>query len=561
MKNPFNHDHPPADTPLVNVQIDGVWTQMPKGLNAVEAARRVGKFIPHYCYHPKLAIVGNCRMCLIETGSPKMDASRAPVLDASGKPEINWVPRPAIGCATNLSEGSAIRTTSPLIEECRKGVMEFLLINHPLDCPICDQAGECKLQEYSVEYGNDHSRFVEEKVKKPKRVDIGERIVLDDERCVMCSRCIRFAKDTVHDDALGFTERGSHTTLAVHPDRPFDSNYSLNTVDICPVGALTSKDFRFQMRVWFLKETKSICTGCATGCNTIIGSRENTMYRMTPRENEEVNSEWMCDQGRLGFHYIHSPRRLTQPTVRRGPDVTPTAWTEIIPQVAERLKQFTPEQIGIVASGRMTNEEAFLLAEIRRVLGGDGVLTDYVPRFGEADGILRSADLNPNTKGIELNGLSNKGRSLADLKRSIDAGQIRALLVLHEDLIADAGWDGATLQKLDLLVTLGLLQNATTDRADFILPGASFAEKRGSMINGAGRLQRLNRAIPNPGQSMDDWQILLRLKEALGGGNGLHTIEEVFKAMAAKVPAFAGLTLSRIGDLGIELEAAAPVTK
>jgi NADH-quinone oxidoreductase subunit G len=558
MKNPFNHDHPPADTPLVNVQIDGVWTQMPKGLNAVEAARRVGKFIPHYCYHPKLAIVGNCRMCLIETGGPKLDASRAPVLDASGKPEINWVPRPAIGCATQLAEGMAIRTNSPLVEECRKGVMEFLLINHPLDCPICDQAGECKLQEYSVQYGNDHSRFVEEKVKKPKRVDIGERIVLDDERCIMCSRCIRFAKDTVHDDVLGFTERGSHTTLAVHPGQRFDNNYSLNTVDICPVGALTSKDFRFQMRVWFLKETKSICTGCATGCNTIVGSRESTVYRLTPRENEAVNSEWMCDQGRLGFHYIHSDKRLTQPITRRGPETTPVSWSEIIPQLAERLKAFTPEQIGLVASGRLTNEEAFLLAEIRRTLGGDSVVTDYVPRFGHADGILRSADLNPNTTGVTLMGLSNGGRNLATLNRGIETGQIRALLVLHEDLTAEAGWEGATLQKLDLLATIGLLKSATTDRADFILPGASFAEKRGSMINGAGRLQRLNRAIPVPGQAMDDWQILLRLKEALGGGNGLHTLEEVFKAMAAKVPAFAGLTLSRIGDLGIELAVAKP---
>jgi NADH-quinone oxidoreductase subunit G len=556
MKNPFNHDHPPADTPLVNVQVDGVWMQFPKGLNAVEVARRAGKFIPHYCYHPKLAIVGNCRMCLIETGGPKMDASRAPVLDASGKPEINWIPRPAIGCATQVSEGTAIRTTSPLIDECRKGVMEFLLINHPLDCPICDQAGECKLQEYSVQYGNDHSRFVEEKVKKPKRVDIGERIVLDDERCIMCSRCIRFAKDTVQDDVLGFTERGSHTTLAVHPGHRFDNNYSLNTVDICPVGALTSKDFRFQMRVWFLKETKSICTGCATGCNTIIGSREGTVYRQTPRENEAVNSEWMCDQGRLGFHYIHSEKRLTQPIARRGTEITSNAWSEITPQAAARLKWFAPEQIAIIASGRLTNEEAFLLSEIRRVLGGDAVMTDLVPRVGEADGFLRSADLNPNTRGVTLMGLSKEGRNLASLRSAIDSGKIRALLVLHEDLVAEAGWPVATLEKLDVLVSLGLLQNATTERADFVLAGASFAEKRGSMINGAGRLQRLNHAIASPGQALDDWQILLRLKEALGGGNGLHTIEEVFKAMAASVPAFAGLTLSRIGDLGIDLEVA-----
>jgi NADH-quinone oxidoreductase subunit G len=558
MKNPFDHDHPSAETPLVNVQIDGVWMQFPKGLNAIEAARQAGKFIPHYCYHPKLSVVGNCRMCLIETGGPKMDASRTPVLDAGGKPEINWVPRPAIGCATQVSEGMAIRTNSPLVEECRKGVMEFLLINHPLDCPICDQAGECKLQEYSVQYGNDHSRFVEEKVKKPKRVDIGERIVLDDERCIMCSRCVRFSKEAIHDDVLGFTERGSHTTLAVHPGKRLDNNYSLNTVDICPVGALTSKDFRFQMRVWFLKETKSICTGCATGCNMLIGSREETVYRQTPRENEAVNSLWMCDQGRLGFHYIHDSRRLTEPVAREGRERATTSWSDIIPRIASRLREFVPEQIGIVASGRMTNEEAYLLSEIRRTLGGSAVMTDVVPRLGVADGFLRSADLNPNSQGVALMGLSNEGRSLNDLRTSIEGGQIRALFVLHEDLVANAGWSAQTLQKLDVLVVLSLLPNETTAQADFVLPGASFAEKRGSMVNGLGRLQRLNRAIVTPGHAMDDWQILLKLKEALGGGNGLHTIEEVFKAMAASAPAFAGLTLSRIGDLGVPLEAVTP---
>jgi NADH-quinone oxidoreductase subunit G len=269
-----------------------------------------------------------------------------------------------------------------------------------------------------------------------------------------------------------------------------------------------------------------------------------------------VNSEWMCDQGRLGFHYIHSEKRLTQPIARRGTEITSNAWSEITPQAAARLKWFAPEQIAIIASGRLTNEEAFLLSEIRRVLGGDAVMTDLVPRVGEADGFLRSADLNPNTRGVTLMGLSKEGRNLASLRSAIDSGKIRALLVLHEDLVAEAGWPVATLEKLDVLVSLGLLQNATTERADFVLAGASFAEKRGSMINGAGRLQRLNHAIASPGQALDDWQILLRLKEALGGGNGLHTIEEVFKAMAASVPAFAGLTLSRIGDLGIDLEVA-----
>jgi NADH-quinone oxidoreductase subunit G len=554
VKNPFNHDAPPPETPLVNVQVDGVWMQFPKGLNAVEVARRVGKFIPHYCYHPKLSIPGNCRMCLIEAGSPKMDAARKPILDADNHPEINWIGKPQIGCAMQMSEGMAIRTESPLIDECRKGVMEFLLINHPLDCPICDQAGECKLQEYSVQYGNEGSRFVEEKVKKPKRVDIGARIVLDDERCIMCSRCIRFSKEMVQDDVLGFTQRGSHTTLAVHPGKRFDNNYSLNTVDICPVGALTSKDFRFQMRVWFLKETKSICTGCATGCNTIVASREQTLYRLTPRENEEVNSQWMCDQGRLGFHYIHSEDRLIQPLVKVGGEQKLTPWESLIPQLATRLREFKPEQIAIVASGRMTNEEAYLLKEIRKALGGDAVRTDLVARVGEADGILRSADLNPNTNGVTLFGLSDQGRTLGEIRKGIDSGRIQALLVLHENLMGEAGWPAATLSGLKLLATIALLKSKTTELADFVLPGASFAEKRGSMINGEGRLQRLNQAISVPGLAMDDWQILLQLKAALGGGNGIHSIEEVFKAMAAATPVLAGFSLSHIGDLGVKLE-------
>jgi NADH-quinone oxidoreductase subunit G len=557
VNNPFNHDITPADAPLLNVQVDGVWMQFPKGLNAVEAARRAQKFIPHYCYHPKLSISGNCRMCLIELGMPKLDAERKPVMAADGKPEISWMPRPQIGCATLVAEGMGIRTSTPMVEECRKGVMEFLLINHPLDCPICDQAGECKLQEYSVQYGNDHSRFTDDKVKKPKRVDIGERIVLDDERCIMCSRCIRFSKEMVHDDVLGFIDRGSHTTLSVHPGKRLDNNYSLNTVDICPVGALTSKDFRFQMRVWFLKETKSICTGCATGCNTLVGSREQLVYRQTPRENEAVNSQWMCDQGRLGFHYIHLPDRLMTPMSRVGQGKLLTPWDELIPRLAQRLKEFHPNQIAIIASGRLTNEEAFLLKEVRKTLGGDAILTDIVPRMGEADGILRSADLNPNSNGVGLFGLSNQGKTLAEIRQRVESGRIQALFVLHENLFAEAGWPAGSLEKLKLLAVQSILPCPTSELADFVLPGASFAEKRGSMINGAGRLQRLNKAISVPGQAMDDWQILVQLKAALGGGNGVHTIEDVFKAMAADTPALAGLSLSKIGDLGLDLKAKA----
>ncbi|MEZ0297233.1 MAG: molybdopterin-dependent oxidoreductase [Candidatus Methylacidiphilales bacterium] len=543
----------PADAPLINVQVDGQWIQVPKGLNAIEAAARVGKFVPHYCYHPKLSIVGNCRMCLLEIGMPKMSPDRKPVIGADGKPEIGWMPRPAIGCATQLAEGMGIRTDSALAQDCRKGVMEFLLINHPLDCPICDQAGECKLQEYSVEYGNSESRFVEQKVHKPKKVDIGERIVLDDERCIMCSRCIRFAKEFCKDDVLGFTQRGSFTTLAVHHDKRFDNNYSLNTVDICPVGALTSKDFRFKMRVWFLKETPSVCTGCATGCNVTIGSREQTVYRLTPRENEDVNSLWMCDQGRLNIGYFQGEDRLKEPLVRVGGSHVGAVWSNVYPQIQHKLGGMKGAEVAILASARATVEEQYLIAEIRRSLGGDTVITDIVPRPGKSDGVLQNSDRNPNSAGARIFGLSAKGANIAKIKAGIDAGTIKALFCFQEDAV-EAGIPAETLARLDLLVLQHILPGATAAHAHFVLAGAAWTEKRGSMINAAGRLQRLNKGTACPGTAREDLEILLNLRTAITGGNGLHKVEEVFKAAATQYPIFEGLTFSRIGDLGVQLD-------
>ena len=286
----------------------------------LQACALAGADVPHYCYHPKLPIAGNCRMCLVEFGTPMIGPDRKPLLNPDGTPKISrsvlpyepGTPRGAIGCATPISPGMEIYPNSPATKQMREAVLESLLINHPLDCPICDQAGECKLQEYSVDYGRAASRFAEEKVHKPKHVDLGPRIMLDDERCILCSRCIRFSRDIAGDDALGFEQRGSHSTLVAFPGKPFDNNYTLNTVDICPVGALTSKDFRFQMRVWFLKESKSVCTSCATGCNIVIGSREDKVYRYEPRENDAVNSCWMCDSGRLNYKWINREDRLTE---------------------------------------------------------------------------------------------------------------------------------------------------------------------------------------------------------------------------------------------------------
>jgi len=550
-----------APTELLNVQIDGVWHQFPKGTRVIEACSQAGKFIPHYCYHPKLSSPGNCRMCLIEMGMPRPGPDRKPQIGADGKPVISWIPRPQISCAQDIAEGMAIRTDSPLVKECRNGVMEFLLINHPLDCPICDQAGECHLQEYSVEFGTAGSRFLEEKVKKPKRVELGPRVTLDDERCILCSRCIRFMKEIAHDDVLGFVSRGSHTYLTADPNRRLDSNYSLNTVDICPVGALTSTDFRFKMRVWFLKETKSICTSCATGCNTIIGTRQNVIYRQTPRENNDVNSSWMCDYGRLNFHYINSPERLQKPQIREKGALVNSNWKSALERAGDELRKFVNAQIALIASARMTNEELWLTKKLIVSLGT--VDHDVVPRRGEADQILLSADRNPNTLGAQLFGLTNEnpGAKLSEIAEKVRSGSIRAVVALGEDL-TDIGLTADDLQKLSLIVATGVLPNETTRHATVLLPGSAFAEKRGSMINSKGRLQRLNRAVQAPGEARDDWEILRDLIQQLTGSNGIYLIEDVFRQIADAIPEMKGLSLSKIGDKGVSLaEEAEETTK
>jgi len=536
---------------MVNVQINGVWHEIPKGTRVIEACEKAGSYVPRYCYHKKLSSPGNCRMCLIEMGLPKMGPDRKPELGSDGKPIINWMPRPQISCAQDVSEGMGIRTDSPLAQECRKGVMEFLLINHPLDCPICDQAGECRLQEFSVEYGRADSRFLENKVKKPKNIELGPRVTLDDERCILCSRCIRFCQEIAQDDVLGFVDRGSHSVLTAHPGKRLENNYSLNTVDICPVGALTSSDFRFQMRVWFLKETKSFCTSCATGCNTVIGTREDVIYRQTPRENDAVNSSWMCDYGRLNFDYLQSDKRLLEPEILSGDKLIASDWSTAIAHAAAQLKHFNGWEIAIIASGRMTNEELWLTKQLATTLGVD--LIDIVPRTGPSDNILLSADRNPNTNGARLLGVTSyPGARLREIVDGVATGRVRALVALGEDVVG-IGLTPAQLSALPAFVVMSLLENSSTAAATALLPSFGFAEKRGSMINGKGRLQRLNRAVRGPGQARDDWEILRDLVQAYSGRNGIYSIEDVFRQMSEAVPALNGLSLSKISDLGVQV--------
>ncbi|HEV2456297.1 MAG TPA: molybdopterin-dependent oxidoreductase, partial [Verrucomicrobiae bacterium] len=462
-------------------------------------------------------------------------------------------PRPAIACATPISAGMEIYTNTPGVKQMREGVLEFLLINHPLDCPICDQAGECKLQEYSVDYGQSASRFVEPKVHKPKAVDLGPRIVLDDERCILCTRCIRFSKDIVGDDALGIVNRGSYNTLTAYPGKAFDNNYTLNTVDICPVGALTSKDFRFKMRVWFLKETKSVCTSCATGCNIVVGSREEKVYRYEPRQNDAVNSTWMCDYGRLNYKWIGRDDRLAEVKrpVEKGRNEK-TAWNAAVNEIGRKLKSAASGSVAIVASARQTNEELWLLAKLKTKLGA---LSDSVPRTGESDKLLLSADRNPNTNGARLTGIcyTEMGSNLPQIASGISSGKIKTLIVFGED-VTKHGIGTDLLAKLDTLIVSDILPNATTQAAHYLLPGCAHVEKRGTFTNGKGRVQKFMKAVEPPGDARPEWEFLHELVFNVTGQNGFLTIEGLFNEMAKDVPAFKGLTWAGLGDSGATVQ-------
>jgi NADH-quinone oxidoreductase subunit G len=532
-------------------------TGKPLPTTMIQACAAAQVEVPHYCYHPKLPVAGNCRMCLVEFGTPALGPDRKPLLNPDGSVKITKSPRPAIACATPISPGMEIYTGTPAVKQMREAVLEFLLINHPLDCPICDQAGECKLQEYSVEYGQSQSRFVEPKVHKPKRVDLGPRIVLDDERCILCTRCIRFTRDIAGDDALGIVNRGSHNTLTAYPGKVFDNNYTLNTVDICPVGALTSRDFRFQMRVWFLKETKSLCASCATGCNIVIGSREDKIYRFEPRENEAVNSSWMCDHGRLNYKWIGREDRLTEVKVPRAEmrgakpgDKTPKpTWTAVLGEISEILKRAAKGTSAIVASARQTNEELFLLAKLAKRIGA---ITDSVPRPDEGDKLLLSADRNPNTNGARLTGIAAEpvGSKLPEIVEGVRSGRIRTLIVFGED-VTKFGIGADLLGRVDTLIVSDILPNHTTRAAHFLLPGCAPAEKRGTFTNAKGRVQKFMKAVEPRGDARPEWEFLHDLLFNVTGQEGAVSLEGLFNQMAKEVPAFNGLTWARLGDTGV----------
>ncbi len=533
--------------PLIQLKINEQPVLAPAGINLIEAAKLIGVEIPHFCYHPSLCIAGNCRMCVVEVAMLRTSPT--------GQSVLEWSPKLTIACNTTVVEGMEVRTDTARVREARRGVMEFLLINHPLDCPICDQAGECRLQELAVDYGQAESRFVEEKEKKPKKTPLGPKVILDDERCILCSRCIRFMRDVAKQDCLGFVGRGSHSTLTYYPGPEPDSNYLLNTVDLCPVGALTSVDFRFKQRVWFLKQTRSICPHCATGCNTVISSREGQVYRQTPRDNEAVNLCWMCDEGRLNYRFVNDARRLRDPVAKgAGKAAEVMNWPDMTRLVSGALNAHRDAgtgQIACVGSARATTEELFLFRQLADAVKVS--LSDVIPHDGQADTFLVKKDRTPNMRGALLTGVaaSPPGRHIPLIAQGIEEGRITALVVLGEN-VAAAGIGPDLLAKLECLVVIDVLPGATTEAAHYLLPGGSFAEKAGTFINEVGRIQRINPAVASPGQARPEWITLAALLEQLGHP-GYSDLDGVFKQMALTLAPLAGLTFGKIGSQGVQL--------
>ena len=528
--------------------IDGRQVNAPDGSMVIQAAEQLGIFIPRYCYHPALSIAGNCRICLV-------DIERNPKLQ--------------IACNTPVSEGMVVHTKSPKAEDGRRAVLEFLLANHPLDCPVCDQSGECDLQNFYMNFGLYDPRFREVKVKKKKAVAVGPHVMLDQERCILCSRCVRFTDEISKTSEFGIFNRGDRAELALYPGQQLDNPYSGNVVDICPVGALTERDFRFKARVWYLSSAPTVCNRCAQGCNVDVhyvldrphlndGAR---IMRVKPRYNPEVNQWWMCDEGRYGFDWIDR-RRLTTVRNQRGDSTWQEAITAIAASLTTIRESDSGSRVGVIASAQLTNEELFLIREIFRDGMGAQVTAGVPTEPGYGDDFLIKADKNPNTIGATLLDLMGPGAlDAATLIADARQGRIEVLWVFGHD--PSRLFDEDTLhelsQKLRLFIFSGTNTHSGMSPFHWVLPTAAYVEKDGTFVNCHGRVQRIGRAFPPLPESREDWDLLLEIGRQLNQPLPWRNPQEIFLAMADALPVFEGLSYERIGSAGIALTPSAPV--
>jgi NADH-quinone oxidoreductase subunit G len=503
----------------VTLTIDGQQVTVAKGTNVIEAAKLLGIDISAFCYHPGLPIVAQCRQCLVSVEkNPKLQPS----------------------CQQVVGEGMVVHTTDPQSTLARQQQLEFTLVNHPIDCPICDKAGECTLQKLYFDHDNANSRVDTPKVHKAKVVDVGPHIVLDQERCILCSRCIRTCDVVAGQHQLEFAHRGDHEILTTAPGEQLDNPYSLNTVDVCPVGALTAKDFRFTMRAWELEATPSVCNGCATGCNIEIHHRNERAWRLVPRHNPDVNHYWMCDEGRFTYHELRE-ERLGGPVV----EGLPASWDRAIAFAGKRLGMYQAhgDQVGVVLSALHSNEDNFALASLAKAMGAGHVfIAGKPPVPARADGRLRVADVNPNTAGVKAicEALGLALEPTYQLDRGLPQS-LRALVVLGD---VAPGLDAAKLAELEV-IALAAHERGPIASAKVGLPIAAWAETAGTITNNKGHVQRMHAAFPPPGTAIAGWDAIVRLAQAAGHKLAWVHARDVFGAMIQAVPAWKDLVWQR----------------
>ena len=517
---------------MPKLTIDGREIEVAAGTTVIQAAAQLGIEIPHFCYHPDLPVDGNCRMCLVE---------------------IEKMPKLQIACNTAVADGMVVKTQSEKATQAHRTTLEFLLVNHPIDCPVCDQAGECYLQDQYMEHGLHDSKIdPEEKVKKRKVVDLGP-IMLDAERCVLCSRCLRFEANVTGTNSFEFRNRGDHTQIATFEDRPITHNYAGNLADVCPVGALLSHDFRFKMRVWFLEGTESVCPGCSTGCNIFVDHRDGEAHRLRPRRNVEVNRSWMCDIGRREYKEIAIDTRIANARVRAGSNGGAT-WSTVtvasaLDLVHDRLRQAGTAS-AFLATPQATNEDLYALRLLADKVGG---MLDF--RVGNPqdrvqvreDDVLLRADRNPNTMGCL--GLSMGRSGVEAILEACRAGRVKALVLQGPELLRLEG-AAAALAAVPFIAVMATHEGPGLELAHVVLPAAAWAEVDGSFTNYQRRVQRIRRAVPAPVDGAPRWELAAGLMSRMGAPLAATSARELLVEIARGVPAFAGLDMRALGGGG-----------
>ncbi len=541
-------------------------------LNLVQAAGKAGVFIPHYCWHPALSVVASCRMCLVEVGDKKPDGT------------VAMQPRVVPACQTPAKDGTVVVTNSPKARLAQEQTLEALLLNHPLDCPVCDKAGECLLQDYSFRFGRAESRMVDAKNQPPNKDYIGEHITLFADRCIMCSRCVRFTREISGTAELQVINRGHHAEIDIFPGEPVNNKLAGNVVDLCPVGALCSKDFLYKQRVWFLRSQTSVCPDCSTGCSILVDHNKDIVYRLRPRQNPLAQGHFMCDEGRFDYPYINSRQRFFQPLMRldRSPaqanghagEQKPAAWEAVLSSLRREFRaaaQREPASVAAVLSPFLTCEEAFLLAKFFKGLSGQVRLyLGHVPVHGEDDRYPKDrkgkpiepvkftirAEKCPNRRGVEevLRHFQGEISGFSEMLGAAQASELEALYLTAGYSPRAGEWIAAvqakSLQGIPLLVVQDLFASPVSALARYVLPAASFAEKDGTFVNHAGLAQAIHWAVRPDQTERTDGQIFLDLLER----RGLVHAPTLRKELAAEIPFFAPLATGDLEEYGMLLK-------